>query len=106
MTQGDTQFYEKYNTEYNQVLLKELQSQEDTGSILPEDMCSFGGCMYETFGEELEYIKAIPNNRVWTIIDNDKGELIIIAGRHLINRIGYLVTDTEWQDENEEYLID
>ena len=104
MIQTDTQFYEKYNTEYNQVLLKELQSQEDTGSMLPEDIAPFNGCMYEPFGEELEYIKAIPNNRVWTIIDNNEGRFIILTGRHLINRVGYLVTDTEWQDENEEYL--
>lgn len=32
---------------------------------------SFGG-MYETYGEELEYIRSIANeNRVWTIIEGD-----------------------------------
>jgi hypothetical protein len=102
----DTKFYIKYNTEYNQVLLKELQAKEDTGSTLPDDMCSFGGCMYETFGEELEYVKAQPNKRIWTIVDTDGDDLIVIAGFHFVNRFGYLITDEEWSDENEEYIFD
>ena len=106
MTQTDTEFYAKYNTEYNQVLLKQLQAKEDTGSILPDDMCSFGGCMYETFGEELEYVKQQPNKRIWTIVDGDGDDLIIIAGFHFVNRLGYLITDKEWEDENETYVID
>jgi hypothetical protein len=88
------------------VLLKELQAKEDTGSTLPDDMCSFGGCMYETFGEELEYVKAQPNKRIWTIVDTDGDDLIVIAGFHFVNRLGYLITDEEWSDENEEYIFD
>lgn len=105
MTKTDTEFYAKYNTEYNQVLIKELQAEEDTGSTLPEDMCSFGGCMYETFGEELDYVKAQPNKRIWTIID-EEDELFFIAGYHFVNRLGYLITDEEWSDEHETYLVD
>lgn len=100
-----TEFYKKYNTEYNQILLKELQSKDDTGSLLPEDMCSFGGCMYETYGNEIDYIKKQPNERVWTIID-EGDELYIIAGFHYVNRFGYLVTDEKWNDQNETYLVD
>lgn len=101
----DTEFYSKYNTEYNQVLLMVLQSEEDTGSILPDDMCSFGGCMYETFGQELDYVKQQPNKRIWTIVD-EEGKLYVIAGFHIINRLGYLVTNEEWSDEFETYLMD
>jgi len=105
MTQTDTEFYAKYNPEYNQVLLKELQAKEDTGSTLPEDICSFGGCMYETFGEELEYVRNQPTNRIWTIID-EEDKLFFIAGFHIVNRLGYLITDEEWSDEYETYLVD
>jgi hypothetical protein len=101
----DTEFYNKYNPEYNQVLLKELQAKEDTGSTLADDMCSFGGCMYETYGEELAYVKAQPNERIWTIIDEDD-KMFFIAGFHFVNRLGYLITNEEWSDENETYLID
>lgn len=102
----DTDFYDKYTTQHNQVLLKELYSLGDTGSILPEDMCSFGGCMYETFGEELDYVRTMPNKRIWTIVDTDGDDLLIIAGFHFVNRLGYLITDEEWEDEFEEYLCD
>ena len=97
----DTEFYSKYNTEYNQVLLKKLKE-----VLSPDDMCSFGGCMYETFGDELAYVKQVPNNRVWTIVDGDGDDLIIIAGYHFVNRLGYLVTDKAWEDEYEQYIVD
>ena len=97
----DTEFYSKYNTEYNQVLLKELKE-----VLSPDDMCSFGGCMYETFGDELAYVKQVPNNRIWTIVDGDGDDLLIIAGFHLVNRLGYLVTDEAWEDEYEQYVVD
>ena len=94
-------FYKKYNTEHNQVLLKTLKD-----GISPDDMCSFCGCMYETFGEEVEYVKQVPNNRIWTIVDGDGDDLIIIAGYHFVNRLGYLVTDKAWEDEYEQYIVD
>ena len=99
-------FYNKYTTQYNQVELKKLQAMEDTGSLLPDDMCSFGGCMYETFGEELECVKKQPNNYIWTIVDTDGDDLLVIAGFHFVNRLGYLITDEPWEDEHEEYICD
>ena len=103
-------FWEKYNPEYNQVLLNELREQEDTGSTLPEDMCSFGGCMYETYGAEYEHVYGVYKenpNRIWTIIDNNDGEpMWICAGLHIVNRIGYLITDNGWTDKYEEYVCE
>ncbi len=99
-------FYNKYNTEYNQVLLRELNSKEDTGSTLADDIAPFGGCMYETYGEEYEYVKTITRKRVWTIMDGDSGDLIIVAGLWFVNRMGYLITDEEYTDNDENYLVD
>ena len=95
----DVDFYAKYNPEFNQVLLK-------TTEHAPEDMCSFGGCMYETFGEELEYVKQKNNKNIWTIVDTDGDDLLILAGFHFVNRLGYLITPEAWEDEYEQYLID
>jgi hypothetical protein len=39
-------------------------------------------------------------------VDNEDGELIIIAGFHFVNRLGYLITDEAWEDEYEQYLVD
>jgi hypothetical protein len=107
----DDDFYKKYTPEYNQILLEELRSKEDTGSILPEDMCSFGGCMYETYGKELDYVRTHPCNRIWTIIEchddeNDEPITIISAGYHFINRFGYLITNEPWTDSTEEFICE
>jgi hypothetical protein len=62
--------------------------------------------MYETFGKEVEYVKEKHNKHIWTIVDNEDGELIIIAGFHFVNRLGYLITPEAWEDEYEEYNCD
>lgn len=67
-----------------------------------ESESSFDGCMFETYGEELEYVQSINKtnpNLVWTVIDSD-GELVICAGYAYVNRMGYLITKTPWVDIN------
>ena len=105
----EDEFYELHTPEYNQIFLKQLQVQEDTGSTLPEDMCSFSGCMYETYGEELDYVRSmIDQNRVVTIIEgeDEEGEdgemhsvIFYESGYHIVNRIGYLVLDKPYTEE-------
>lgn len=105
LTEDD--FYNKYTTEYNQVILKELLEKEDTGSIVINDMAPYSGCMYETHGEEIAYVLEVANKtprKVWTIISVDGWEGIV-AGYHLVNRLGYLITDEEWESETEEYVV-
>ena len=80
-------------------------------SIAEEDICSFSGCMYETFGEELEYVKEMAKqNRVVTIIEGEDeiGEdnephatLFYTSGYHLVNRLGFLVLDKPYTEEFE-----
>lgn len=56
---------------------------------------SWDGCMFETYGPELEYVQQIQQQapgRVWTIVDCD-GELFVSSGFHLVNRFGYLITE-------------
>ena len=98
-------FIQKYTLEYNQILLEKLRENEDTGEMLPEDMCDFGGCMYETFGKELEYVVAQPKKRIFTIVEAEDDRLLIISGYHIVNRFGYLIADEEWDNEYEEYEV-
>jgi hypothetical protein len=81
---------------------------------------SFDGCMFETYGEELEYVfEMSKTNRVVTIIEGDKdGERIFISdkgveiteplsnlyyvsGFHLVNRFGYFVLYKPYEYEFE-----
>jgi primosomal protein N'' len=56
---------------------------------------SFDGYMFETYGQELDFVLDTAkhnSNRVWTIVEGDDGELYIVNGYHLVNRMGYIVT--------------
>jgi len=67
-----------------------------------------GGRMYETYGEELEYVrKQAQENpkKVWTLLEAD-GKQYVCAGYHFVNRLGYFITEVEFDNENEEYFVD
>lgn len=51
------------------------------------------GIMFETFGEELEFVKAQDPRCIWTYGDGDDGGGYIWNGYHYINRIGYFITE-------------
>jgi len=66
-----------------------------TNHLNPNASWAFGegeGCLFETYGEELEFIRQQDPNRVWTIVDGDDGDLSVISGFHFVNRIGYLLS--------------
>jgi surface polysaccharide O-acyltransferase-like enzyme len=93
-------FYEM-NPQINHIVRAETAK-----SVADEDICSFGGTMYETYGLEEEYIRQMAQDektkkRVWTVLDCD-GELIIAAGFHFVNRMGYIITEKEWTTGEEE----
>jgi len=63
------------------------------------------GTMFETHGEELEFVlKQHPQN-VWTWWDVDGGSQLV-AGYHIVNRIGYFITENQWQEPMESYDVE
>jgi len=50
------------------------------------------GCLFETYGEELEFVRHQDSRTVWTYVDGDDGDQYVISGFHVVNRIGYLVS--------------
>ena len=61
----------------------------------PTSSWAFGddpGCLFETYGEELEFVRHQDPLKVWTLVDGDDGDLYVISGPHFVNRIGYLVS--------------
>ena len=103
----EEEFYEKFKCEKNHI---------DTNA-------SFSGCMFETYGEEIDYVfKMIKTNRVITIIEGDLDEdeeyrtliddfgnkviepisnLYYASGFHYVNRLGFLVLDKPYEYEFE-----
>jgi hypothetical protein len=60
-----------------------------------------GGIMFETYGEEYDYVASIGQkdpNRIWTYIDNEEGETTIINRWAFVNRIGYFITEKPYDD--------
>jgi hypothetical protein len=58
---------------------------------------SFDGCMFETYGKELEFVQMMRGQgKVLTVLDCD-GKTIIQSGWHFVNRIGYLITKSPVQ---------
>jgi len=71
-----------------------------------DDNAAFDGKLFETYGEEMSFvIEMAKQNRVITIIENDEGceededgftspSMYYVSGMHLVNRIGYLISQT------------
>lgn len=51
-----------------------------------------GGCLFETYGEELEFVRNQNPLTVWTLVDGDDGDQYLLSGFHFVNRIGYLIS--------------
>ncbi|MEZ6143811.1 MAG: hypothetical protein R3B84_24865 [Zavarzinella sp.] len=49
------------------------------------------GCLFETYGPELVFVRQQPTNHIWTLVDTDHG-LVLLSGFHTINRVGYLIS--------------
>jgi hypothetical protein len=45
---------------------------------------------------------AHPHRHVWTLVDGDNGLAYALAGYHVVNAFGYVVTTQPWQTETEE----
>lgn len=60
--------------------------------------------MFETYGEEVEYVRNVDPKYVWTYLQGDMSDLIC-AGYHYVNRLGYYITAVPWENEDEYVLL-
>lgn len=63
-----------------------------------DENAGFEGCLFETFGPELEYVAKQDPKHVWTFISGDGGDEVT-TGVHIVNRVGYLITEVPWEEE-------
>ena len=60
----------------------------------PRATCAFGdagGCLFETYGEELAFVRQQDPRCIWTFLDGDDAQYVV-SGMHFVNRIGYLIS--------------
>jgi hypothetical protein len=60
--------------------------------------------MFETYGEEVEYVIKQDSKHIWTWIQGDMSDLIV-AGYHYVNRLGYYITEVPWENEYDLALL-
>ena len=67
-----------------------------------DDNASMGNLMFETYGEELDFVKKVHSqepNRIWTVIDSGDSGVDVISGYHFVNRLGYIVAKTPFKTD-------
>lgn len=107
MTITEEQFEEQFKPQQNHILGAHTNG---------EPNAPFNGWGYETYGEEMEYVKSINSvspKRVWTVLDTCPDEddeddvgMTIVSGFHYVNRQLYIITEHEWTDENTDVKLD
>jgi hypothetical protein len=65
---------------------KPIQNHIDTNA-------SFNGAMFETYGDEVAFVKEQDGSYIWTYGDGDDGGSYVWDGWSFVNRIGYFITE-------------
>ena len=58
-----------------------------------DENASFDGCMFETYGDEVDFVRSQDPATIWMYGDGDDGEGHIWSGWGFVNRIGYFITE-------------
>lgn len=64
-----------------------------------DDNASGDGDMFETFGAELEFVRAQDPRCIWTLVEGDDGGLYIESGYHFVNRLNYFITEVPFDGD-------
>ena len=70
---------------------KPIYNHIDKNASFQDD--SDNGLMFETYGDEVEFVKSQSPDKIWMYGDGDDGGSYIWNGWHIVNRIGYFVTE-------------
>ncbi len=62
---------------------------------------SDAGCLFETYGDEIAFVRSQNPQTIWTLVDGDDGNQYLVSGYHLVNRIGYLVSTIPFPNDAE-----
>jgi len=97
MKENSNQFYEKYKPIYNHIEHPQYKERQTKGEVIGFDQ------YFETYGEDLEYVKKHDTKFIWTLIEVD-GNLYIIQGFHWVNRMNYLIASKPYIKGQTEFV--
>ena len=69
---------------------------------------AFDGYLFETYGSELQFVISQNPDNIFTICSGDYDDLYLTPGFHLVNRLGYIITEVSYNDtiKFEEILLE
>ena len=88
----------------NKFIEMTMEEWEATYKPIPNNIdtnASFDGLMFETYGDEVEFVKKAHPNHIWTYGDGDDGGSYIWAGWSFVNRIGYFITELPFPENTD-----
>jgi hypothetical protein len=53
----------------------------------------YGGVMFETYGDEVEFVKSQSPDKIWMYGSGDDGGTFVWSGWGFVNRLGYFITE-------------
>ena len=56
------------------------------------------GIMFETYGDELDFVKSMNPNKIWMYGSGDDGGTYIWSGWGFVNRLGYFITEVPFPE--------
>jgi len=59
------------------------------------------GIMFETYGEEVEFVKSQNPQNIWMYGDGDDGGSYIWSGWGFVNRLGYFITEVPFPEDTD-----
>jgi hypothetical protein len=59
------------------------------------------GCLFGTAGVEHNFVRNQPGKTVWTLTSHNT----LVAGYHLFDRVGYIVTEVPWEEDSEIQVV-
>jgi hypothetical protein len=75
---------------------KPITNHIDTNASFQDE--SGNGIMFETYGEEVDFVKQQDPNKIWMYGSGDDGGTYIWSGWGFVNRLGYFITEVPFSD--------
>ncbi len=69
--------------------------------ISEADFVNVWGARTAPSGDLFQYhdVTNLPLNTVWTVVEGENEDWIALPGFHVVNKMGYVVTDKSWDDD-------
>jgi hypothetical protein len=75
---------------------KPITNHIDTNASFQDE--SGNGIMFETYGDEIAFVKEQDPNKIWMYGSGDDGGTYIWSGWGFVNRLGYFITEVPFSD--------